>query len=96
MHRRPRTPLIVAAVAVLVLAVGTTIFFTHWHEFPGGAEVGYSSYQPLEALSAPSSTGVLWSGTAVAGLAVTAVGLLLLAGVAGFLIGRRNASGLVG
>jgi hypothetical protein len=89
-HRSRRGPLLFALLGVLVVAVGVIVFVAHRHDFPGGLAVGVSGYQPLEALSDPSPGGVLWTGTAVAGLGVVVVGLVLLAGVVGFVLGRAR------
>ena len=77
-----------------MLAVGLVVFLTHRYSLPGGVAIGYQGYQPLDALTPPSgSGGVVWSGTAVAGLGLVVVGLVGLAGVGGFLVGRRRRAG---
>lgn len=86
-------PLAVIAAAVVLVVVGVVVFLTH--RYDDGVTVGVASYQPLESLDTSLSTGggVLWSGTAVLGLGLFALGLVVLAGALGFLLGRRSAAG---
>lgn len=88
-RRSLRAPLAASAFAVAVLAAGLAIFLTHRYSFPGGVAVGFASYEPLDPQSI-STGGVLWSETAVVGLGLVVVGLVLLAGVGGFTLGRRR------
>jgi hypothetical protein len=90
--RRVRRPLpwLVAALGGALVVVGLTLFdIAAWFVDSDDATVVYSgSYGPL-----PDDTVVMWTARQLAGLGLTALGLLLLTGLGGWLLGSRASSG---
>jgi heme/copper-type cytochrome/quinol oxidase subunit 1 len=84
MHRSRTERVVTAGVSVLAVAlvVGGAVA---WRQVP--ASFGWFAYAPLSEESVPEL--VYMDGGRYAALAALAFGLLLLAGLVGFLLGRR-------
>jgi hypothetical protein len=89
-------PGIVAALAVVLVLTGIAVFAA---ANSGPADAGRTGYAPLEPgtpgpfdtttyVSAPDRA-VLWTAGHVLGAGIVVVGVLLLAAVGGWLLGRR-------
>ena len=91
---RRAVPWLVAGLGAVLVAAGAAVFAAANR---GGADFGWSSYAPLE--QAPSAYrsaitfsdgSVLWTGRHLLGAGLLVLGLLVLAGVGGWLLGRRG------
>jgi hypothetical protein len=87
-------PGLVAAAGLALVVAGVAVF---WAANVGGAGVPEAAYAPLEPgqparyTSVPASGGaVLWTLQHATGAAVVVLGLLVLAGIGGWLLGRRS------
>ncbi|MFD2092390.1 hypothetical protein [Blastococcus deserti] len=89
----------VSAALGLLLALAGVVVFAVANRSP--AEFGWTSYAPLEPEVYDSSLTsaftdrwtVLWTGGHLVGAALVVLGLLILAGVGGWLLGHRSARG---
>jgi hypothetical protein len=94
---RRALPWIVAGLGVVLVAAGVAVFAAANR---GPVDFGWASYGPLEpsqsayqsALTFSEGT-VLWTGEHVLGAGLLVLGLLVLAGVGGWLLGRRAGRG---
>ncbi len=85
-----------AALLGGALVVGGGIVFALANGSP--ADLGWAAYTPVEETGAYQSSltvtfaggGVLWAGQHVLGAGLVVAGLLVLAGVGGWLLGRRS------
>ena len=79
-------PWLVAALGAALVAVGLTLFGVGAFVTDGsrGTVVYSASYEPL-----PDAV-VLWAARQLYGLGITSSGLLVLAGLGGWLLGRRS------
>ncbi|GAB3344385.1 hypothetical protein [Modestobacter lapidis] len=84
-------PWLVLGLGVVLAAAGVGVFWVT-NLAPGGG-AGWSAYAPLEPGDpAPPGAGwrVLWTRGHLVGAALLVLGLLLLAAVGGWLLGRRS------
>jgi hypothetical protein len=92
---RRRGPLLVAVAGWLLVAAGVVTF---WSANQAGWTAYTASYQPLQpGESLPvvffgDGWTVMWTGTHLVGAALVVLGLLVLAALAGWSIGRRQGS----
>ena len=88
---RRAAPWLVAGLGVVLAGAGVAVF---WTTNLAPADVGWFSYAPLEAGSAPpeaaSRWAAVWTRGHVVGAALLVLGLLVLATLAGWLAGRRS------
>ena len=93
-----RAPVLVGALGWVLMAAGITAFWlanrpgeAGWTAYTGSYEPlqpgGSSAYESVLLLS--DGWTVLWTGTTLLGAALLVLGLVVLAGLAGWLIGRR-------
>jgi heme/copper-type cytochrome/quinol oxidase subunit 1 len=101
MTERGSLPAFSAALGLVLVVVGVVVFAIAGRS---PAEFGWTSYAPLEpgapgpyrsglTLSFDDGWAVLWTGGHLLGAALVVLGLLVLAAVGGWLLGRRTASG---
>jgi heme/copper-type cytochrome/quinol oxidase subunit 1 len=89
-----RLPVVLAALGWALLAVGITVFWSA-NRTAAAADVGWSAYTPLQpgepvpVLFFGDGT-VLWTRGHVMGALLVVVGLLVLAALAGWWLGRRR------
>jgi heme/copper-type cytochrome/quinol oxidase subunit 1 len=97
---RRRTPLLVAVLG-LGLVVAGVVTFAVANGSGTPHDVGWAAYTPLASESAYRSEltlsfdggwAVYWTGQHLAGALLAGVGLLLLAGVGGWWLGRRSSA----
>jgi hypothetical protein len=93
-----RVPWVVVALGALLLVAGGVVF-TAANQAPP-ADLGWTSYRPLEPDAARDSAwtvsfddgwAVAWTIGHVWGAGLVVLGLLVLAGLGGWLLGRRSA-----
>ncbi|TFV90838.1 hypothetical protein E4P40_06805 [Blastococcus sp. CT_GayMR20] len=92
-----RAPLLVGALGWVLVAAGSTVFWVADQPGDAGWTAYSGSYQPLPAgdeayrseLVLGLDGAVLWTGTHLLGAGLLVLGLLVLAGLAGWLFGRR-------
>jgi hypothetical protein len=92
---RRAVPWLVSGLGAVLVAAGAAVFAAANR---GGADFGWSSYAPLEqtrsayrsAIIFSDGTTVLWTGQHLLGAGLVVLGLLALAGVVGWLLGRRG------
>ena len=88
---RRALPGLVAGLGVVLAAGGVTVFWAT--NLSGAGGVGWSAYAPLEPGDpVPPGAGwqVTWTGGHLLGAALLAAGLLVLAALGGWLLGRRS------
>jgi hypothetical protein len=81
-----------AGVVVFVLADRATVDFG-WSAYAPLPPVSGQAYQSELILGAPDGWTVLWFGGHLTGALLVFLGLLVLAGLGGWLLGRRTAVG---
>jgi uncharacterized membrane protein HdeD (DUF308 family) len=90
-------PGLVAGFGVLLVVAGVVVFAVA-NGFGAPQDFGWSSYAPLPStkdydssltLSSSDRWTVLWTGAHLLGAGLVVLGLLLLAAVGGWLLGRR-------
>jgi hypothetical protein len=91
---RRRAPWLVAGIGLALAVGGISVFWTT-NLAPGGG-AGWAAYAPLQpGEPAPDVTSdgwtVSWTAGHLLGAALLVLGLLVLAGVAGWSLGRRSA-----
>ena len=94
--RRPVLPWLALALGVVLAGAGVAVFWaTNLAPPPGGA--GWTAYAPLEAGDpVPPGLGrgvtwtVTWTGGHLVGAALLLLGLLVLAALGGWALGRRT------
>ena len=91
---RRALPWLIAGSGAVLVEAGIAVFATAGHE---PSDFGWSAYAPLEPTQAPSATytfvdsaTVLWTGQHLLGAGLLVLGLLVLAGVGGWLLGLRT------
>jgi hypothetical protein len=94
---RRALPWLLTGLGAVLVAAGAVVFTAANR---GAADFGWSSYAPLEqtgrtARSAiiytfSDGTTVLWTGQHLLGAGLVVLGLLVLAGVGGWVLGRRG------
>jgi hypothetical protein len=96
---RRALPWTVAAAGVVLVAAGSVVFLVA-NRAPVG-DFGWAAYAPLEAeasayesrltISSGDGFAVLWNGTHLLAAGLLVLGLLVLAALGGWLLGRRPA-----
>jgi hypothetical protein len=88
-------PWLVGVTGGLLVVVGVLLFA--WANTPGAGDVGWAAYAPLEpdayssSLTLTFSEGtVLWTPQHAVGAGLVVLGLLVLAGLGGWSLGRRT------
>ena len=91
-------PGLVAGVGALLVVAGVVVFVIA-NRSGGPADFGWTAYAPLSetrdlasrvTLSFADRWTVLWTGGHLLGAALVVLGLLTLAGIGGWLLGRRS------
>jgi heme/copper-type cytochrome/quinol oxidase subunit 1 len=98
MTARGPLPAFSAALGLVLVVAGVVVFAAAGRS---PADFGWTSYAPLEpgpyrsglALSFDDGWTVLWTGGHLLGATLVVLGLLVLAAVGGWLLGRSTASG---
>ena len=90
-------PWLLAVLGAALVAAGAAVFAAANRD---AADFGWSSYAPLEQTERASrsailytfsdGTTMLWTGQHLLGAGLVVLGLLVLAGVGGWLLGRRG------
>lgn len=89
---RRALPWLVAGLGVVLAAGGVAVFWATTLSGAGG--VGWSAYAPLgpgDPFPPGAGWQVAWTGGHLLGAALLAAGLLVLAALGGWLLGRRSA-----
>ncbi len=90
-----RGPALLGGLGGTLIAAGVTVFWMTNRARGGVGDFGWSAYAPLErgadpgALFGGDGWAVLWTAGHLAGAALGILGLLILAALAGWRIGRR-------
>ena len=93
---RRAAPWLLLALGTALAVAGVAVFWVT--NLAPGAGAGWSAYAPLEPGDPPPDLGstaggwaVTWTAGHAIGAALAVLGLLVLAGTAGWLLGRRRA-----